>query len=110
MSRTFRRMKGYRPWQEINEKNGNNPYYWNKFYAGKFPVESVLIDIKWCMRHHRDDPTFGNHSGAYKEYCRTLERSRNRCELAKLKKVAEYEDMEYTNPGLIKKQYWWFYD
>lgn len=69
--------------------------------------DNVAFDAKFAQLMQRDS-VLSRRKSVGKEFYRTLDRSNHRDELAKIKKINNYEDMDYVNTKLPKLD--WFYD
>lgn len=69
--------------------------------------DDVLFNPKIVAEQQRDG--WSRHTTWFKQYSNRLRRSVERHELARLKKMADYEDMQYED-RLVTDGLWWYYD
>lgn len=69
--------------------------------------DEVLFNQKFVDNQQRDG--WSRHTTWLKQFTNELRRSENRRELARLKKMADYEDMQYED-RLVTEGLWWYYD
>lgn len=69
--------------------------------------DDVLFNQKFVNNQQRDG--WSRHTTWVKHYSKKLRRSTNRHELARLKKIADYEDMHYEE-HCVTEGLWWYYD